>query len=330
MKLSMCIVGCGDHARTVLRDIHDLTDEFDFYFASRDPQKARAYCDEFGGVGWFGSYEEAVKSPAVESVYFFTPHDLHLPNALMAASHSKHVLIEKPIARTIDESVEMIRGVRSYGVKLMVAENYRFLPTVAKARELIEHGAIGHLRLIQIQVEGYSLPTEWRTSADLTGGGVFIDGGIHFVDVILSFGGFPKRVYAAQPPKVFRQVDGEDGMVVIAHLSGGAVGLINFSMATPRPTSTQLVSVTGSKARISFVPYGNEVDLETQTSHETIKLPDAYRGVRGMVREFRDSIREDREPTVAGEEGLRALAVVLAAYKSAEENRAIEPSVSRP
>ncbi len=54
MKLSMCIVGCGDHARTVLRDIHDLTDEFDFYFASRDPQKARAYCDEFGGVGWFG------------------------------------------------------------------------------------------------------------------------------------------------------------------------------------------------------------------------------------------------------------------------------------
>ncbi|MCH7801953.1 MAG: Gfo/Idh/MocA family oxidoreductase [Chloroflexi bacterium] len=328
MKLSMCIAGCGGYARTVLRDIHELTDEFDLYFASRSIEKARQYSEEYGGVGYFGSYEEAVASPDVDSVYFFTPHDLHLPNSLLAASHSKHVLVEKPIARTIDESMKLVDGVQDAGVNLMIAENYRFLPTVQKAKELIENGDLGSLRLIQIQAEGFSVPTKWRTDSAANGGGVFIDGGIHFVDVVLYLGGFPERVYAAQPPQVFNDVAGEDGLVVMLHLEGGALGLINFSRATPVPDSYQHVSVTGSKGRVSFVPYGNELYIETLTSHDTIQLPDAFRGVRGMVREFRSSIHENRKPTMSGEEGVKDLAVVLAAYQSAAENRVIELSGS--
>jgi predicted dehydrogenase len=323
MKLSLCIVGCGSYSKTVLRDIQDLTDEFSLYFASRDPDKAKEFCNAYNGAGYFGSYEEAAADPQVQALYFLTPHHVHLENVRLAASHSKHVLMEKPIARTLAESRELIQAARDARVKLMVAENYRFLPTVIKAREIIKQGFLGDVRLIQLQAESYRVPGEWRVSAELVGGGVFIDGGIHFVDVLLYLGGFPERVYALKPPQTFRQVEGEDGLVMTASLPGGAVGLINFSRATTINEVRQWVAVTGTKGYMRFVPYGDELTFETEQGKRTIALPEARRGVRGMVREFRSSILEDREPTMSGEEGLRDLAIVLGAYQSAAEGREV-------
>ena len=322
MTLALCIVGCGGYARTVLNDIHDLDDEIELYFASRDRGKAERFCADFGGAGSFGSYEEALTDARVEAVYFFTPHHMHLENAIAAASHSKHILMEKPIARTVAESVEMIEAARSAGVKLMVAENYRFLPTVDKSREIIGQGAIGDLRLIQVQVEGFRTPTKWRTSADLTGGGVFIDGGIHFVDILYNIAGFPQRVYAARPPQVHRESEGEDGLVVTAVFSSGAIGLINFSRATTGEESGW-VKITGTKGQIAFAPNDSRLTIETPPVRRTVNLPPARRGVRGMVREFRQAIREEREPVMSGEEGLRDLEIVLAAYRSAEKGEAV-------
>ena len=324
MGLSLCIVGCGSYARTVLEDIHELTEELELFLASRDLNKARQYCETYGGAGFFGSYEEAASDPRVEAMYFLTPHHLHLENALLAVRHSKHILMEKPIARTIDESAHIIRAAKDAGVKLMVAENYRFLPTVQKCKELLTRGDVGGLRLIQAQVEHYRAPSEeWRSSADLRGGGGFIDGGIHVVDVMLNLGGFPERVYAARPPQVFGHVSGEDGIVVTAHLPNGAIGLITYSDATPISRNTRLISVTGSTGQLSFVPYGDEVSVETLEGRRTVRVAEARRGIRGMVREFRAMILEDREPVMSGEEGLKDLAVVLAAYESAEEGREV-------
>ena len=328
MKLSLCVIGCGGYAKTLLNDIFDMTDEFDLYFASRDIDKAREYNELYGGAGFFGSYEEAVQDPRIDAVYISTPHNVHLDNAVLAAGYSKHILVEKPIARDLDESRRMIDAAKDAGVKLMIAENYRFLPTVQRCKKIIEAGNIGSVRLIPIQAEGYSVPTAWRTSLEASGGGVFIDGGIHFVDVMLNLGGFPERLYAAKPPQVHRHVEVEDGIVLTAHLPGGVLGLINFSRATAVKSQRQWVNVTGSKGHLSFVPYSNEIIFETTEVLRTIRLPGAHRGVRGMVREFRDSILEDREPVMNGQEGLRDLAIVLGAYLSAE--RGAEVSISDP
>ena len=323
MRLSLCIVGCGNYAKTVLRDIHDMTEELELFFASRDLNKAREYCEAFGGSGYFGSYEEAASDPRVDALYFFTPHNLHLENALLAARHSKHILMEKPLALTIDESKEMIKAASDADVKLMVAENYRFLPAVQKCNDVIKQGFIGKPRLIQIQVESYRAATNWRTSAEITGGGSFIDGGIHFVNMLVNLGGFPHHVYAAMPPKVFRDADGEDGIVLIAHLPGGGVGLINYSRATASSKESQWVNVTGTEGFLSFTPYGREMFIDTHDVRRTIRLPEARRGVRPMLREFRDSIVENREPLMSGKEGLQDLAVVLGAYESAKQGREV-------
>ena len=319
MKISLCIIGCGDYANAVLSEISDMTNLFDFYFASRDHAKAMAYCEQFDGSGYYGSYEEAATDPNIDAMYFFTPHHLHLDNAVLAANSHKHILMEKPVARDVQEAKELIQVAKDGNVKLMVAENYRFLPAIERCKAIIDAGEIGVLRQIQMDAETFGASSEWRTDAKLTGGGVFIDGGIHYVDALMTLGGYPESVFAIKPPQVHHQTQGEDGIAIMARLPGGVIGLLNFSKATPLRESRHEIRVTGSEATLTFHPMGDEIEFQTPTTSQTIQLPQNRMGVRPMVEEFHSSITEDRVPRLSGEEALKALTIVLAAYKSADE-----------
>ena len=171
MKLGLCVIGCGGFARTFAEAMRSLSGELDLYFARRDAARARAYAAEFGGAGFFGSYAEAAADSRVEALYICTPHHLHLAHATLAADAGKHLLIEKPIARTVPEGQEIVSAAELGGVRLMVAENYRFLPAVRKAKELIDNGALGNIRLIQLQEQYPFNPVEWRNYPELNGGG---------------------------------------------------------------------------------------------------------------------------------------------------------------
>ena len=158
MALALCVVGCGQFARTFAKSVRSFggfppSQGVDLFFASRDRRRARAYARRFGGLDFYGSYEEAAADPRVEAMYLCTPHHLHMEQAIMAASHGKHILVEKPIARNMAEGRRIVASASAAGVVLMVAENYRFMPVVQKARELVRAGAVGTLRYIQIQAE---------------------------------------------------------------------------------------------------------------------------------------------------------------------------------
>src|SRR2546422_7631943 len=103
MKLALCIVGCGQFARTFVQGIQPLRDEIDLFFASRDVQRARAYAALFQGSGAFGSYEAAAADARVAAMYLCTPHHLHQADAALAARACKHILVEETNARTLEE-----------------------------------------------------------------------------------------------------------------------------------------------------------------------------------------------------------------------------------
>lgn len=323
MKLSLCVVGCGGYAQTFVKGIQPLREEIDLFFASRDLLRARSYCDQFQGSGAFGSYQEAAADPRVEAMYLCTPHHLHLEHVTMAARAGKHVLVEKPIARTLEEGKRTIITAREAGITLMVAENYRFLAAVRKSKELVDAGAVGDLRLVQLQEEAPFQPGQWRSNRDFNGGGVFIDGGIHKVHVLRYLAGEPGHIYAASLPRALAEHEGEDGLVVVARWPGGAVGLINHSWASSSHPAPPWVSVSGSRGRIYFEVGEPRLRLEQGDREQTIPLAQDYSGLAPMVREFRDSIREGREPEVSGQEGLGDLAVVLKAYESMERGSAL-------
>lgn len=284
-----------------------LAGEIELYFASRDVERARDYASRFNGAGAFGSYEQAVADARVDAVYVCTPHHLHREHAALAFQAGKHVLVEKPIAGNLADAAAMIADAEEAGVKLMVAENFRFLPPVQEARRLIETGRVGQVRLIHLHEQFPFQPGGWRSRKDLNGGGVLIDGGIHKLSAVAYLAGPPTEVYAREVPSAQPGLEAEDGIVVITQDVNGVVGLINHSWSVVPPKPHSWVSISGSEASLYFEPGRQWLRMTDARSETTIDLADHGNGLVPMVREFLGSIAQDRAPAMTGADGLADL-----------------------
>ncbi len=316
MPFGLCVIGCGSFARAFAGAIQSELGEIDLYFASRDPGRAAAFAAEFRGAGSFGSYESAVLDARVDAVYICTPHHLHLEHARLAAYSGKHILLEKPLARTAQEAQSIVDAAAGAGVTLMVAENYRFMPPVLAAKQIVETGQLGELRLIQLQEDFPFQPGDWRNDADLNGGGVLIDGGIHKASLMAYLAGAPAEIYAAEIPSAQPALAAEDGVVAMLRYTSGLVGVINHTWSAGPHTERPWVTVSGSRASIAFELGGDWIDTIDSSGRSRKKLGGDRGGLAEMVREFRVSVQENRTPAMTGEEGARDVALVQACYES--------------
>mgnify|MGYP001099835262 CR=1 FL=1 len=324
MKTSICFVGCGRYAAEVLNELNGNI-SFDLYFASRNESKSRSFAEKFNGKGYFGSYHEAASATYIDALYFLTPHNLHLENVKMGINNGKHVLIEKPIAHNLEDALEIVRLIRESNLVFMLAENFRFLPTIVKSKELITSGVIGDLRLVQVQRElnvnnsrdVNPLKTDdWRQDISKAGGGKFLDAGIHDVDAMVNLGGYPESVYALEPPALNKSSGLEDGMLVSAKMPDGAIGLIQFSFGTPIKGFRDNLWVTGTKGMLSFSSFGTKILLDTPAVSRTIRTGVHYMGMLGVFDEFISAIKTGKTPAMTAENGLKDLEVVMAVYHS--------------
>ena len=323
MTLGLCVVGCGAFASTFAQAMQSIRDEIALFFASRDGARARAYATTFGGRGSFGSYAAAAADPRVEALYLCTPHHLHREHVALAAQVGKHILVEKPIARTLAEGQEMLGVAREAGVTLMVAENYRFMAAVRQCKALIDGGAVGALRMVQFQEEAPFHPMGWRNRRALNGGGVFIDSGIHKVDLLLYLVGTPAQLYAVPLPPGLPDLEAEDGVVVTTRSARGVVGLMTHVWTNAHHPPAPWVAVSGTQGRIYFEVGASWLTFNDGRAERVWRFADDGHGLVPMVREFRDSIREAREPELSGAVGLEALAVVLHVYESMTQGVAV-------
>ena len=316
MNFGLCVIGCGAFARTFARAIQGELEHIDLYFASRDASRAAAFSAEFNGAGSFGSYESAVADDRVEAVYVCTPHHLHLEHASLAANAGKHILLEKPLARTAQEARAIVAVAADAGITLMVAENYRFMPPVIAAKDMVERGDLGTLRLVQLQEDFPFQPIEWRNDSELNGGGVLIDGGIHKASLLAYLAGNPSEVYAAEVPSAQSGLAAEDGVVAMLRYSNGMVGVINHSWSAGPHAPRPWVTLSGSAASAVFELGGDWIDTIDATGRHRQQLDNDRAGLAGMVREFRHSIQEGRAPAMTGYEGAEDVALVEACYES--------------
>ena len=314
--LGLCVIGCGSFARSFAAAIQDQLSEIDLFFASRDAAKAASFSEEFHGRGSFGSYESALVDERVDAAYICTPHHLHLEHAALSAHAGKHILMEKPLARTASEALEIVSIATEAHITLMVAENYRFMPPVISAKVMIDRGELGDIRLIQLQEDFPFQPAEWRNNVDQNGGGVLIDGGIHKASLLAHFAGNPSEVYAAQVPSAHAGLAAEDGVVALLRYERRTVGVINHSWSAGPHTNRPWVTVSGSKASIAFELGGNWIDTISPDGRSRLPLPGGGAGLAGMVREFRQSLEGRTQPPMTGDEGARDVALVEACYQS--------------
>ncbi len=223
--------------------------------AGRNEEAVAAAAQRYGYERWTTDWRDLVADDRIGLFDNGGPNSLHAEPTIAAAEAGKHVLCEKPLGRTADESYEIWQRVAATGVKHLCAFNYRFVPAVRLAREMIEAGELGEIRhfrgrYLQDWGDDPSLDT-WRFHPDEAGSGALGDLGAHVVDLARFLVGEVATVSALV--KTFlpgRRVD--DAIEAAVAFEGGAVGTIESTrLALGRRNAFQW-EINGQKASLAF------------------------------------------------------------------------------
>ncbi len=223
--------------------------------AGRNGEAVAEAARRYGYERWTTDWRDVVADPEIGLVSNGGPNSLHAEPTIAAAEAGKHVLCEKPLGRTADESHEIWRRVAATGVKHLCAFNYRFVPAVRLAREMIEAGEIGEIRhfrgrYLQDWGDDPTLDT-WRFHADEAGSGAIGDLGAHVVDLARFLVGEIESVSAVV--RTFlpgREVD--DAVEAAVEFESGAVGTIEATRFALGQRNGLQWEVNGAKGSLGF------------------------------------------------------------------------------
>jgi predicted dehydrogenase len=251
--------------------------------AGRDEAAVREAAARYGYRGWTTDWRDLVSDPAIELFDNGGPNSVHAEPTIAAARAGKHVLCEKPLGRDAQESFEIWRDVAAAGVKHMCAFNYRFVPAVRLARELIDTGELGEIRhfrgrYLQDWGDDPALDT-WRFHSDEAGSGALGDLGAHVVDLSRYLVGEIASVSAIVSTFLpGRQVD--DAIEAAVEFENGAIGTIESTrLALGRRNAFQW-EINGARGSLAF-------DMERLNELQV------YRADRDRARGFRTVLVTD-------------------------------------
>ena len=292
------------------------------------------------GVPCEPSLAALLARPDVDAVCICTPSGQHAAQAIAAARAGKHVLVEKPMALTLDDADAMIAAGRDADVRLGVALQRRVDPLFQDVRAAIESGALGRLTLGAISVpyvraQSYYASAAWRGTWALDGGGALMNQGIHLLDLLLWYMGDAVEAQASMAT-LAHAIEVEDCITATLRFAGGALGSV-AATTTAAPGFPHRVEVYGDEGGVQIegeqivrweVP-GWEPRTEKQepgTISAGAGASPTGIGAVGHTRllgDFVAAIQAGRAPLAPGEQGRRSLAAALAIYESARSGRAV-------
>jgi predicted dehydrogenase len=213
-------------------------------------------------------WQEVVESDDVDVVVIATPNNLHRDIVLAAAARGKHVVCEKPLGLHAGEALEMYRAVHAAGVQHMVAFNYRRVPAVTFAAQLVRDGVVGRVRTFRGRYlhDGNidpAAPLVWRHRKAQAGAGVLADVGSHVVDVARYLVGDVRRVTSqlrtwvtsrpvAAGSAIRADVEVEDEAALLVDFDSGAIGIIEASTCAPGRRNHLAFEINGERGTIVF------------------------------------------------------------------------------
>ena len=295
-------------------------------------ETAEAAAAEFGVARVLPRWEDAVADPDVDAIDICAPNHLHAPIALAAARAGKHVLVEKPMALSLDEADAMIAAARETGVVLMVAHNLRFAPVYETIKRLVEEGTIGRplaARGVFMHAgpdEFWGATSDWFWDAERAGGGALLDMGVHMIDLVRWFVGRPVLEVAAMTSRALKPTAFDDNAIALLRFEGDAVASVQASWAA-RPFPDRQVMIHGERGHVAFNAVAPEPlvvhVLGGENGRKVVpEIPRTSERVNPFVH-FARCVRDGATPLTSGEEGRASLAIALAAYEAARTGRTV-------
>jgi predicted dehydrogenase len=249
----------------------------------------------YGYEGYYTDWHRMLEDDRIQLFDNSGPNDTHAEPCIAAAKAGKHVFCEKPLARTSEEAKAMLDAVKKANVNHMVGFNYRFVPAIRQARNLIESGALGkiyHYRAVYLQewvMPHYGTPKIWRLDRKGAGSGALGDLGAHIIDLgrylvgeIESVSAMTRTFIAERPMpdgKGTGKVDVDDAFVAGVEFENGAIGTLEATRFAAGRKNHEVLEINGEKGSIRFdlermnelqVFWVGEDPRETQGFHDVL------------------------------------------------------------
>ncbi len=306
--------------------------------ASRSAGRAEEFARQWAIPAWHTDFRELAERPDVDLVCVGAPNHLHRDIVVAAAGAGKHVICEKPLARTLAEADEMIAACQLAGVKLMYAEEICFAPKYVRAKQLADEGALGDVYLVRQGEQHYGPHSDWFWDPQRAGGGVLMDMGCHGIEFARWVYGKPAvRSVTAEIGRFVHheRTAAEDHAIVTVRFEGRRAGLIETSWAKPGGMDDR-AEIVGSKGityadllrgssltTYSDVGYGYAVEKAPDTRGWTFTMFEELwnYGFPQEMEHFARCVAEDVTPLETGADGRAVLEIIYAAYLAARHGR---------
>jgi len=267
------VIGTGGIARAFARDLQRVPGQKVTAVGSRTIESATAFASEFDCAA-FGSYQALVESD-VDAVYVATPHPMHAPNTILALSHGKPVLCEKPFAVNARESSAMIAEAKKRNLLLVEAMWSRFLPHYRAIREMIRAGEFGEIISVSADHgQNLPLPKYYRLHAPELAGGALLDLGIYPLSFAYFVLGAPQSVVAKGE---FTETGVDSQTSMILRYDNGAHANLTTTLLVKSPCTATIVGTRGTLF-IDGDFYTPTSMRFKKTTGEVIEIPKTYEG----------------------------------------------------
>jgi predicted dehydrogenase len=292
--INLAFLGCGKITKSHSKTIKKYKDVHRFY-ASRTEKKALEYSQKLGGKGYFGSYESAINSPDINTVFICTPPDSHLDLALKAIRAGKHVIVEKPPFFKASDFDLIEKERTKTGVQVMVAENYFYKPLLIKLRQILQKDLIGQPKFMYFNATKTQKNEDWRNEKSLVGGGALFEGGIHWVNFISNMGLKVSSVSGFQPDTSKEKL--ERSMQVVFEFEEGAVATLLYSWEINTLFfGLRLSKIFGTKGSITLESNGLFLFVRGKKWRFILPGFSDIVGKKAMFRDFFKALRSGEEP----------------------------------
>ncbi len=326
-KLKMAFLGCGAIARFHLDGLVEHAPRVEITATiDTDPERAQSYAKETGATA-FTSLNEALEKGDFDAITILLPHHLHESAALQCFEAGKHVLLEKPMAPSLDACERILAAAKQAGVVFMVAENSQYWPEIVKARETIQSGAIGDIitatAAFVMEFDDYWFKDKkpWRYDRDQTGGGIVVDGGAHWIRPLRIWLGEVDEVVAVTA-RPMERMEGESLARALFRFQSGHVAVFDAMMLDTVLAPDAWWRIKGTKGEITIGGgFGGGIQLFDEEHRDGLLLmePQGYAQSFGPEHaDFAAAVLDGKELEAGPEQSLGELRTALAIYRSVE------------
>jgi len=297
------------------------------------PESLARLAKDFGIPRAYADFAAMAADPDIEAVVIGLPNYLHAPVTIQMLEAGKHVLCEKPMAMTVAEAEQMIEAGERTGRKLMIGHMWRFDREILWLRDLVASGALG--RIFKVKSHAiwlYEGPPagSWFVQHRFAGGGALADMGIHSIDALryVLGGARPTKVFANAGTH-FEDIQLDDTATVLLEFEGGIAGLIEAGWYHLYADGLEgYTQVYGTEGYARALPSELHTHVQGVWSVTRPEMPARQQQCdmpmyQAQMDHFVDCILEGKEPSPSGEDGLWAMRVLEAAYRSAKTGEAV-------